>query len=288
MNNWILAVRLKTLPAAISPVILGCALAYHDGAFYFHICTMTLLAAVLIQIGANFANDVFDFEKGSDREDRLGPIRATQSGLISAKKMKKAMWLAFALAICVGFYLAFIGGWPIVFIGLASIAAGIAYTGGPYPLGYHGFGDLFVFIFFGLIAVPGTYYLQIGTINKLSLYMGVIMGMFSTAILVINNLRDVDLDKLSGKNTLAVRFGKKFSKIQYSILMLIPFLLPLYIWWNFENELSLLITIFALPISFQLINQIFSLTGKDLNLVLARTARFLFIFTLLLSAGLIL
>ena len=287
MNNWILAVRLKTLPAAISPVILGCALAYHDGAFYFLICAMTLLAAVLIQIGANFANDVFDFEKGSDREDRLGPIRATQSGLISVEKMKKAMWLAFALAICVGFYLAFIGGWPIVFIGLTSIAAGIAYTGGPYPLGYHGFGDLFVFIFFGLIAVPGTYYLQIGTINELSLHMGVIMGMFSTAILVVNNLRDVDLDKLSGKNTLAVRFGKKFSKIQYSILMLSPFLLPLYIWWNFENELSLLITIFALPISFHLINQIFSLKGKDLNLVLARTARFLFIFTVLLSAGLI-
>ena len=140
---------------------------------------MTLLAAVLIQIGANFANDVFDFEKGSDREDRLGPIRATQSGLISAEKMKKAMWLIFALAICVGVYLAFTGGWPIVIIGLASIAAGIAYTGGPYPLGYHGFGDVFVFIFFGLIAVPGTYYLQIGTINELSLYMGVIMGMFS-------------------------------------------------------------------------------------------------------------
>ena len=287
MKNWLLAARLKTLPAAISPVILGCALAFHDGFFHVLICAMTLLAAVLIQIGTNFANDVFDFQKGADRDDRLGPTRVTQAGLISPEKMKKAMWQTLALAICVGFYLAYIGGWPIVIIGLASITAGIAYTGGPYPLGYHGWGDVFVFIFFGLIAVPGTYYLQIGTVNELSLYMGTIMGMLSTAILVVNNLRDVDTDRLSGKRTIAVRFGKKFSKIQYSILMLIPFFLPLYIWWNIENELSLLITIFALPISLHLIKQIFSLTGRDLNLVLARTARFLFIFTILLSVGLV-
>ena len=248
---------------------------------------MTLLAAVLIQIGANFANDVFDFQKGTDREDRLGPTRATQSGLISAEKMKKAMWQTFALAICIGFYLAFIGGWPIVLIGLTAIAVGIAYTGGPYPLGYHGFGDVLVFIFFGLIAVPGTYYLQTGIVNELSLYMGAVMGMLSTAILVVNNLRDADTDMLSGKKTLAVRFGKKFSKIQYSILILIPFLLPLYIWLNSDNEFFILITIFALPISFHLINQIFSLRGSDLNLVLARTARFLFIFTILFSVGLV-
>jgi len=287
MKNWLLAARLKTLPAAISPVILGSALAYHDGSFYLIICAMTFMAAVLIQIGTNFANDVFDFEKGTDREDRLGPARVTQSGLISAKKMKQAMWLAFTIAICVGFYLVFIGGWPIVLIGLASIAAGIAYTGGPYPLGYHGLGDMFVFIFFGLIAVPGTYYLQTGTINELSLWMGAAMGMLSTAILVVNNLRDADTDTISGKKTLAVRFGKKFSKIQYSFLLLIPFLLPLYIWYNFENELSVLITIFALPISFHLIIQILSRRGSDLNLVLSRTARFLFIFTVLLSTGLI-
>ena len=287
MKNWLLAARLKTLPAAISPVILGCSLAYHDGFLQILICAITLLAAVLIQIGSNFANDVFDYQKGTDREDRLGPIRVTQSGLISPEKMKKAMWGTFALSVFVGFYLASIGGWPIVLIGLTSIAAGIAYTGGPYPLGYHGWGDIFVFIFFGIIAVPGTYYLQCGTVNALSLCMGAVLGMLSTAILVVNNLRDADTDKLSGKNTLAVRFGKKFSKIQYSILILSPFLLPLYIWWNFENELSVLITIFTLPLSFYLISQVFSLTGSDLNIVLSRTASFLFIFTLLFSAGLI-
>ena len=288
MKNWLLAARLKTLPAAISPVMLGSALAFHDGMFDLLICLMTLLAAILIQIGTNFANDVFDFQKGTDRQDRKGPIRATQAGLISAENMKKAMWQTFALAICVGIYLALIGGWPIVIIGLASIVAGIAYTGGPYPLGYHGLGDVFVFIFFGIIAVPGTYYLQTDTINSLSIWMGIVMGMLSNAILVVNNLRDADTDKLSGKKTLAVRFGKKFSRVQYSILVLIPFLLPIYLWWTLENELSLLIPIFAMPISFNLIYQIFLFSGSDLNFVLIRTARFLFIFTLLLSTGLVL
>jgi len=287
MKNWLLAARLKTLPAAISPVILGSALAYHDGILSIMISFMTLLAALLIQIGTNFANDVFDFQKGTDRDDRLGPVRVTQSGLISPRKMKRSMWFIFIQAICVGFYLAFIGGWPIVIIGLASIAAGIFYTWGPYPLGYHGWGDVFVFIFFGLIAVSGTYYLQTNTISNLSIMLGIIMGMLSTAILVVNNLRDADTDKVSGKRTLAVQLGKKFSKIQYSILMLTPFLLLLYIWWHSKNEWSLLITMFALPKSLHLINQIFSLTDSDLNFVLSQTARFLFIFTVLLSTGLI-
>ena len=288
MKNWLIAARLNTLPVAISPVILGSALAIHDQSFHVFICVITILVAVLIQVGTNFANDVYDYQKGSDREDRLGPKRATQSGLIHPKKMEKAMWLTYGLAICLGFYLASIGGWPIVWIGLTSIAAGITYTGGPYPLGYHGFGDLFVFIYFGLIAVTGTYFLQVGEVNNLSIWMGSTMGMLATAILVVNNLRDIDTDKLSGKNTLAVRMGKTFTKIQYSILVLIPFLVPIYIWWYYEGELSLLLTIFSLPISFFLIKEIFTLTGKDLNSVLTRTVRFLFIFTILLSTGLVL
>jgi 1,4-dihydroxy-2-naphthoate octaprenyltransferase len=208
--------------------------------------------------------------------------------LISPEKMKIAMWVTFGLAICLGFYLAFIGGWPIVWIGLASIVAGITYTGGPYPLGYHGFGDLLVFIFFGLIAVPGTYYLQVGAVTELSFWMGAIMGMLSTAILVVNNLRDADTDKISGKNTLAVRMGKTFTKIQYSVLVLIPFLLPVYIWFYYESELSLFLTIFALPISFYLIKEVFTLKGRDLNSVLICTVRLLFIFTILLATGLVL
>ena len=286
MGNWLIAIRIKTLPAAISPVLLGTALAFHDGDSNPFTFLMTLLAAVLIQIGANFANDVYDFEKGSDREDRLGPQRATQSGLISPTDMKKAMWKIFALAIGVGFYLAYVGGWPIVIIGLASIAAGIAYTGGPYPLGYHGFGDIFVFLFFGLIAVPGTYYLQTGSVTELSLWLGAVMGMLITAILVVNNLRDRDADIISGKKTLAVRFGETFSKIQFILLVMLPFLLPFHLWRQW-NKMSFLLTLFTLPIAVHLIIQLFNNTGADLNKVLAGTARFLFIFTLLLSAGLI-
>ena len=286
MENWLIAIRIKTLPAAISPVLLGTALAFHDGDSNPFTFLMTLLAAVLIQIGANFANDVYDFEKGSDREDRLGPQRATQSGLIPPEDMKKAMWRIFALAIGVGFYLAYVGGWPIVIIGLASIAAGIAYTGGPYPLGYHGFGDIFVFLFFGLIAVPGTYYLQTGSVTEFSLWLGAVMGMLTTAILVVNNLRDRDADIISGKKTLAVRFGETFSKIQFILLVMLPFLLPFHLWRQWD-KMSFLLTLFTLPIAVHLIIQLFNNTGADLNKVLAGTARFLFIFTLLLSAGLI-
>ncbi|MBC8312351.1 MAG: 1,4-dihydroxy-2-naphthoate polyprenyltransferase [Candidatus Marinimicrobia bacterium] len=287
MNKWILASRLKTLPAAISPVIVGVSLAVHDGGFHFFTAFMTLLAAVFIQIGANFANDVYDFLKGSDREDRLGPTRATQSGLISPEDMKKGMWFVFTLAICVGFYLAYIGGWPIVWIGLTSIAAAIAYTGGPYPLGYHGWGDVFVFLFFGIIAVPGSYYLQTGVVSNESILLGIPLGALSTAILIVNNLRDADTDIKSGKRTLAVRFGKTFVKIEYIIMMVVAFSIPIYM-LQFWDEFSLYIILFLLPISVRHIQSLYTETGESLNLVLVNTAQFLFHFSILLSIGLIL
>ena len=287
MNHWVLASRLKTLPAAISPVLVGVSLAIHDGEFQPFIAFMTLLAAVLIQIGANFANDVYDFLNGSDREDRLGPTRATQSGLIPPEDMKKGMWLVFGLAICAGFYLAYIGGWPIVWIGLASIASAIAYTGGPYPLGYHGWGDILVFVFFGIIAVPGTYYLQSGFVSYDSMLFGIPLGALSTAILIVNNLRDADTDVKSGKRTLAVRFGKSFVKIEYIVMMIIAFTIPIYI-LQFWDEFSLYIILFLLPISIQHIQSLYTKTGSSLNLVLANTAKFLFHFSILLSIGLIL
>ena len=287
MNHWVLASRLKTLTAAISPVLVGVSLAIHDGEFQPFIAFMTLLAAVLIQIGANFANDVYDFLNGSDREDRLGPTRATQSGLILPEDMKKGMWLVFALAICVGFYLASIGGWPIVWIGLASIASAIAYTGGPYPLGYHGWGDVFVFVFFGIIAVPGTYYLQSGFVSYDSILFGISLGALSTAILIVNNLRDADTDIKSGKRTLAVRFGKTFVKIEYIIMMMVAFAIPIYI-LQFWDELSLYIILFLLPISVRLIQSLYNETGISLNPVLVNTAQFLIHFSILLSIGLIL
>ncbi|MEE2858727.1 MAG: 1,4-dihydroxy-2-naphthoate polyprenyltransferase [Candidatus Neomarinimicrobiota bacterium] len=287
MKNWILAARIKTLPAAISPVLIGSALAINNGSFNEGIFLMTVLAAIFIQIGANFANDVFDFQKGSDRDDRLGPLRVTQAGLIAPEKMKQGMWFVFLLSICIGFYLFLVGGWPIILIGLASILAGILYTGGPYPLGYHGWGDIFVFIFFGLIAVPGTYYLQTGVVSVISLWLGVAMGMLSNGMLVVNNIRDFNEDKISEKKTLTVRFGIFFSKVHYSLLILLPYYLPFHIWLQGENDLAVLMTYFSLPIACGLSVQIFMLTGSDLNLLLNKTARLLFIYTILFSMGLI-
>ena len=194
---------------------------------------------------------------------------------------------SFALAICVGFYLASIGGWPIVWIGLASIASAIAYTGGPYPLGYHGWGDVFVFVFFGIIAVPGTYYLQSGFVSYDSILFGIPLGALSTAILIVNNLRDADTDIKSGKRTLAVRFGKTFVKIEYIIMMVVAFAIPIYI-LQFWDELSLYIILFLLPISIRLIQSLYNETGISLNPVLVNTAQFLFHFSILLSIGLIL
>ena len=287
MKSWVLATRPKTLTAAISPILVGVSLAYHDGVILPFVGIMTLLAAILIQVGSNFANDVFDFLKGSDREDRLGPIRVTQAGLISPGKMMKAMWLTFAIAIIIGFYLAWVGGWPIVYIGLASILSGMAYTAGPYPLGYHGWGDIFVFMFFGLIAVTGTYFLQTGLVSYDSILFGIAIGSLSTAILIVNNLRDADTDIKSGKRTLAVRLGKKFVKIEFTLMMLIPFIIPFYI-LSVWDEISLYIIFILIPISIQLIIKLYYKTGKDLNYVLNDTAKFLFHYSLLTSIALIL
>ena len=287
MHKWIIAIRLKTLPAAISPVLLGSSLSYKYGYFSSLIFFMTLFAAILIQIGTNFANDVYDFEKGTDRDDRLGPIRATQAGLISPKKMKFSMLGTFSLAILVGCYLAWIGGLPIVFIGIASIIAGIAYTGGPYPLGYNGFGELFVFLFFGVIAVPGTYFLQTGTFTYLSIWLGSCMGMLSAAILVVNNIRDIDTDKVTGKKTLAVYFGILFSYIEFIILIIGPYLILLYLMINKNLDSSIYIVFFSLPISLKLIFELITNTGIKLNTVLSSTAQLLFIFSLLCSIGLV-
>ena len=287
MHKWIIAIRLKTLPAAISPVLLGSSLSYKYGYFSSLIFFMTLFAAILIQIGTNFANDVYDFEKGTDRDDRLGPIRATQAGLISPKKMKVSMLGTFSIAILVGCYLAWIGGLPIVFIGIASIIAGIAYTGGPYPLGYNGFGELFVFLFFGIIAVPGTYFLQAGTFTYLSIWLGSCMGMLSAAILVVNNIRDIDTDKVTGKKTLAVYFGILFSYIEFIILIIGPYLILLYLMINKNLDSSIYIVFFSLPIGLKLIFELITNTGIKLNTVLSSTAKLLFVFSLLCSIGLV-
>jgi 1,4-dihydroxy-2-naphthoate octaprenyltransferase len=203
---WLLAARPATLPAAVVPVLVGTAAAVGGGAaprpgpF-----VGALAAAVLIQVGTNLANDYFDYRKGADTIARLGPTRVTQSGLVAPSTVRAATALTFGLAALIGLYLVWVGGWPILVVGLLSILSGIAYTGGPWPLGYHGLGDLFVFVFFGVVAVTGSAYLQTGQLEPFALLASVPVGMLVTAILVVNNLRDVETDRAAGKRTLADR-----------------------------------------------------------------------------------
>lgn len=290
MNNsfqiWLLAFRPKTLPAAIAPVIIGLSYSYHLEIFKPFIALFTLLASILIQIGTNLANDVYDFEKGTDTKERLGPKRVTQAGLLTPKQVKKAMIITFFFAFLIGFYLVGVGGWPIVIIGSFAIISGIAYTGGPFPLGYNGLGDIFVFIFFGIVAVPGTFYLQGGELfDSFAIVLGIIMGLMADCILIINNIRDADNDIKTGKRTLAVIFGKKASKIQYSIFAIIPYLLPFGIFHYAFPKLAFFMVLFSLPICLKNILDVWNKSGASLNLVLANTARLQFVYTILLVLG---
>ena len=287
MNPWILASRPKTLPAAISPVLLGLALAYHNSQFNLFVGSLTMVASVLIQIGTNFANDAYDFLSGVDDDNRIGPKRATNSGLLSVKNVLKKMWLVFALSLIIGCYLTYIGGWPIVLIGSLAILSGIAYTGGPYPLGYNGLGDIFVFIFFGVIAVPGTYYLQTNIVNYESILLGILSGSFSTAILIVNNIRDIDTDKSSGKNTLAVKFGKEICVIEYVLMMIFAFSIPIYMTIFLGFHTSMLLVLLTIPIAIKLILELHFGLGDKLNSVLEKTARLYMLVTLILTFAIV-
>jgi len=216
---WLLAARPPTLWAAVVPVVVGTALAVADGDFRLPVFLMALAAALLLQVGTNFANDVFDFERGADTGERLGPPRVTQSGLLTPSDVRRGMAAAFGGAMLLGLGLTYYGGWPIIGIGVLSIVAGVIYTGGPWPTGYHGLGDAFVFCFFGLVAVGGTYYLHTDTLRWAAIAAAVPVGLLITAILVVNNLRDRETDARSGKRTLAVRLGDRATRLQYAALV---------------------------------------------------------------------
>jgi 1,4-dihydroxy-2-naphthoate octaprenyltransferase len=238
LYGWYLAARPATLPAAIVPVVVGAAVAIGDRHFHPLVLLATLLASLLIQIGTNLANDYFDFRKGADTADRLGPTRVTQSGIFTPREVATATALTFGAALLLGLYLVSVGGLPILLIGLLSVLAGIAYTGGPYPLGYHGLGDLFVFIFFGVLGVTGTYYLQAGGLTLTALMASIPVGVLCTNIIVVNNLRDIDTDRAAGKGTLAVRIGRKATAQEYLLFVLIAYTIPLTLWlagvtWTF-------------------------------------------------------
>ena len=286
LRIWILAARPKTLWAAVAPVLIGTAMAFEAKAGHWPSALAALVGAVLIQIGTNFANDYFDFKKGADQYQRLGPTRMTQAGLIKPYAMRTAAIIAFSLALLVGVYLVWRGGWPIAVIGLLSILFGIMYTGGPYPLGYHGLGDIFVLAFFGPVAVGGTYYVQALDINSIVLLAGLPPGLFSVAILTVNNLRDIKSDKLAGKKTLAVLFGRTFARVQYLLSIVIATLLPVFFCLTTHRHFFSLLTLLVLPAAVPAIKTVFGKTdGPALNNVLATTGILLLLYSVIFSVG---
>ncbi|MDO8545319.1 MAG: 1,4-dihydroxy-2-naphthoate polyprenyltransferase [Opitutaceae bacterium] len=227
LKVWLSAARPRTLPAAIAPVIVGSALAAHDGRFDAGAAALCLTFALLIQIGTNFANDYYDFVHGADTAARVGPRRAVAAGLIPAATMRGAMIVTFAAAFTAGLGLVAWGGPWLIAIGIASIACGITYTGGPWPLGYHGLGDVFVFVFFGLVAVTATYFVQVGGVTGDALLAAIPVGLLATNILVVNNYRDADTDAAAGKRTLVVRFGRGAARAQFALSLLIALSIPI-------------------------------------------------------------
>lgn len=283
---WLLASRPATLPAAAVPVLVGVGAALAEGAtFKPLIFAVTLVCALFIQIGTNFANDYSDFHRGADHEGRLGPTRVTQSGLISQESVKRGIFVAFGIALLLGLYLAYVGGWPIIVIGVLSILSGLAYTGGPFPFGYHGLGDVFVFVFFGLVAVTGTAYLQSGTWSTFALLLSVPIGLLVTNILVVNNLRDRPTDIAAGKKTLAVRIGDRATRMQYALFVALAYITPLSRALVTESNRWLLLPWITLPFGIYLTSKVFSLSGRDLNPILKKSGQLLLAYGVLLAIG---
>ncbi len=283
---WVIAARPKTLPAAVVPVVVGSAVAAAEGMFAPLPAAITMVCALLIQIGTNLANDYFDYMKGADSEHRIGPLRVTQSGLIPPRTVRNAMIAVFVLTFLLGLYLVSVGGWPILAIGLASIFFAVIYTAGPYPLAYVGLGEPFVFLFFGLVAVTGTHYVQALHWSVDALIASLPVGAITTAILVVNNYRDIDTDRATNKKTLAVRIGRAATRIEYHLLLLFAYVVPLLQSLRAAQPLWLLLPLLSLPFAIRVLRIVaHSTDGAELNHALAGTGQLLALYGILYSAG---
>jgi len=286
--TWIEAIRPKTLIASIAPVMIGVSLTVSDGVFDLYPSLATLIAAVLIQIGTNLANDYYDFVRGADNEGRIGPRRVSQAGLISPIKVKQAMILSLGTAFLFGIYLVAVGGWVIALIGLVSILCAVGYTAGPFALAYNGLGDVFVFAFFGPIAVAGTYWVQTNVLSHDAILAGVGIGALTTMILVVNNMRDVNTDKLAGKNTLVVRMGLRASRLEYVALLIIGLVAPIIgvveFDWPRSSLASCIVLLFAISPTNLVVR---SSDPRVLMSALPSTAIMVGIYAILLSFGLL-
>lgn len=287
-DTWILASRPKTLPAAVVPVLIGTSIVSFETKVNFLASAVALICAVLIQIGTNFVNDLYDYLSGADNETRKGPLRVLASGLITVSEMKFAIFLVFLTTFILGLYLVYISTWITLLIGLLSIFAGIAYTAGPYPLAYNGLGDVFVFLFFGVVGTVGTYYVQVVEVSTLAIWASIPVGALITNILVVNNYRDIDEDKEVGKNTLAVKMGRRFTQYQYLVFMILSYLILFVVYFTYNQRLFVFLPLLTLPLSIKLIRMIFSYTGKELNKTLELTAKLSAFYGFLFAIGILL
>jgi 1,4-dihydroxy-2-naphthoate octaprenyltransferase len=287
LRLWLLAARPRTLPAAISPVLVGTALAGSEDVFRALPFLAAIVGSVFIQIGTNLSNDYSDARRGADTEDRLGPVRVTAGGLMPPKRVLVGTYVAFGIAVAAGLYLAAVAGWELLVVGVASILAGVLYTGGPRPYGYEGLGELFVFLFFGIVAVAGSYFVQTEELRWEAFALAVPVGLLSAAILVVNNVRDIDTDRRAGKRTLAVKLGRQRARRLFAAMVALSFVVPPLL----VPALSpwVLLALAALPLAPPLIRTVSSRSdGVALNQALAGTGRLLAVFSVLLAVGVLL
>ena len=285
---WVMALRPATLPAAIAPVALGCAIAAAEDGFQTLPAAAALVGALLLQVLANLSNDLFDCEKGADTAERLGPTRVVQSGLLTPRAVRTSVLVTVALSIAVGAYLTAVAGLPIVVIGTASILAALAYTGGPYPLGYNGLGEIFVIVFFGFVAVCGTTYVQLGRVPALAFWAAIPPGFLAAAVLVVNNVRDLETDVRAGKRTLAVRWGRRAALVEYAVLLGGAYLAVVLVAVTGLVGWEALAPLVTLPSAIQLCRRVLRETGRVLNRRLVGTAQLMLVFALLFAGGILL
>jgi 1,4-dihydroxy-2-naphthoate octaprenyltransferase len=290
LHIWLMAARPRTLPAAVAPVLVGTALAATEGTFRWLTFVAAVVGAVFIQVGTNLSNDYSDARRGADTEDRLGPVRVTAGGLVPPRQVLVATYVAFGVAVLAGAYLIATAGWELLLVGAASILAGVLYTGGPRPYGYEGLGEVFVFLFFGVVAVTGSYFAQVERVTWEALVLAVPVGLLAAAILVVNNVRDLETDRRAGKRTLAVRLGRTRARGLYGAMVYVAFVCAPLPWAFGADELSawLLLPLVALPFAVPIVRTVRNRTdGPALNGALGRTGLLQLSFCALLSAGIL-
>ncbi len=287
-DAWLLASRPRTLLAATVPVVVGSSIAIHDNKFSFTASLIALVCALLIQIGTNFVNDLFDFIHGKDTKDRKGPTRAVSAGWISQNEMKLGIVFTFGICFVLGLYLVYLGGINVLLIGIVSILAGIAYTAGPFPLAYNGLGDVASFLFFGFIGTVGTYYVQAHEVSSFVFWASVPVGTLITNILVVNNYRDREEDQSNGKNTLAVLLGEKFARFQYIFFMIVSYAILFVVYFTFKNSFFVFLPFLSFPLAIKLVRMLYTHKGKELNKTLELTAKLSGIYGLLFAIGILL